>query len=151
MNLVQTAWEQNNLGRVRQLLEETATSPQRGFEWYYWQRQAYLELMTLRGHLGEVLGVALSPDGQRMVTGSRGRTAKVWEAASGKELFTLKGHSSWIPSVVLSPDGQRIATASGDHTAKVWEAATPAQVARWQAEEQAAAERMAAERRRPGR
>jgi hypothetical protein len=30
------------------------------------------------------------------------------------------------------------------------ETATPAQVARWQAEEQAAAERMAAERRRPG-
>ena len=33
-----TPWEQNNLGRVRQLLEETAASPQRGFEWYYWQR-----------------------------------------------------------------------------------------------------------------
>ena len=43
MNLVLPAWEQNNLARVRQLLEETAASPQRGFEWYYWQRQAHLE------------------------------------------------------------------------------------------------------------
>ena len=109
MNLVLPAWEQNNLGRVRQLIEETAAYPQRGFEWYYWQRQAHRELMTLRGHLGEVLAVALSPDGQRIVTGSSDRTAQVWEAA------------------------------------------TPVQVARWQAEEQAAAERMAAERRRPNR
>ena len=109
MNLVLPAWEQNNLGRVRQLLEETAAYPQHGFEWYYWQRQAHLELMTLRGHLGAVLAVAFSPDGQRMVTGSK------------------------------------------DNSAKVWETATPAQVARWQAEEQAAAERMAADRRRPSR
>ena len=84
MNLVLPAWEQNNFGRVRQLLEETATYPQRGFEWYYWQRQAHLELVTLRGHLGAVLAVAFSRDGQRMVTGSDDNTAKVWDAASGQ-------------------------------------------------------------------
>jgi len=96
MNLVLPAWEQNNLGRVRQLIEETAASPQRGFEWYYWQRQTHLELMTLRGHLGAVLRVAFSPDGQRIVTASEDNTAKVWEAASGKELFTLQGHSNHV-------------------------------------------------------
>ena len=53
--------------------------------------------------------------------------------------------------MIGSPDGRRIVTGSGDGTAKVWEAATPAQVARWQAEEQPAAERLATARRRPGR
>ena len=40
-----------------------------------------------------ICSVAFSPDGQRIVTGSGDRTAKVWEAASGRELLTLKGHS----------------------------------------------------------
>jgi WD40 repeat protein len=96
--------------------------------------------------------VAFSPDGQRIVTGSWDRTAKVWEAASGKELLTLQGHSATVCSVAFSPDGQRIVTASEDHTAKVWKAASPAQVAAWQAEEKAAAEHLAALRasRSPG-
>jgi len=95
--------------------------------------------------------LAPPPIGQRIVTASADNTTKVWEAASGRELLTLKGHSSAIRSVAFSPDGQRIVTGSGDNTATVWEAATPAQVARWQAEEQAAGERMGAERRRPSR
>ena len=72
MNLAQQAWEQNNVGRLRQLLEETQDSPYRGFEWYYWQPQTHLALKTLRGHLEAVTSVAFSPDGQRIVTGSRG-------------------------------------------------------------------------------
>ena len=48
MNLIQAAWEQNNLSRARQLLEETATATERGLEWYYWQRQLHLEQNTLR-------------------------------------------------------------------------------------------------------
>ena len=70
------------------------------------------------------MSVAFSPDGQRIVTGSEDKTAKVWEAASGKELLTLKGHSDEIWSVAFSPDGQRIVTGSLDNTAKVWEAAS---------------------------
>jgi eukaryotic-like serine/threonine-protein kinase len=124
MNLAQQAWEQNNLGRLRQLLEETQESPNRGFEWYYWQRQTHLPLKTLRGHLEDVTAVAFSPDGQRIVTGSWDQTAKVWEAASGRELLTLEGHSAPIRSVAFSPDSQRIVTGSWDQTAKVWETAS---------------------------
>ncbi|MGO8925396.1 MAG: protein kinase domain-containing protein [Limisphaerales bacterium] len=70
MNLAQQAWEQNNIGQLRQLLEETQDSPYRGFEWYYWQPHTHLALQTLRGHLDIVTSVAFSPDGQRIVTGS---------------------------------------------------------------------------------
>ena len=124
MNLAQQAWEQNNLGRLRQLLEETQESPNRGFEWYYWQRQTHLPSKTLRGHLEDVTSVAFSPDGQRIVTGSWDQTAKVWEAASGRELLKLEGHSAPIWCVAFSPDGQKIVTGSWDQTAKVWDAAT---------------------------
>ena len=48
--------------------------------------------MTLTGHEDSVRSVAYSPDGQRIVTASFDRTAKVWDAQTGQELFTLKGH-----------------------------------------------------------
>ena len=124
MNLAQQAWEQNNIVRLRQVLDDTQDSPNRGFEWFYWQRQTHLPLKTLRGHLEDVTAVAFSPDGKRLVTGSWDQTAKVWEAASGRELLTLKGHSAPIWCVALSPDGQRIVTGSWDQTAKVWDAAS---------------------------
>ena len=121
MNLAQQAWDQNNIGQLRQLLEETQDSPYRGFEWYYWQPLTHLALKTLRGHLDGVTSVAFSPDGQRIVTGSWDGTAKIWEVASGRELFTLKGNDA-IWSVAFSRDGQRIVTGSRDATAKVWQA-----------------------------
>ena len=124
MNLAQQAWELNNVERLRALLDQTAAYPARGFEWYYWQRQAHLELKTLRGHTACVSAVAFAPDGSRIVTGSYDRTAKVWQAATGKELLTLSGHTSYIRTVAFSPDGLRIVTGSDDKTAKVWDAAS---------------------------
>ncbi len=82
MSRAGSAREDNNFGRLRQLLEETAGYPGRGFEWYYWQRQTHRELRTLRGHSSRIEFVAFSPDGQRIVTGSQDETAKVWEAAT---------------------------------------------------------------------
>jgi len=124
MNLAQAAWEQNHVSRAKQLLEDTATAPERGFEWYYWQRQMHQELKALRGHSGPILAVAYSPDGQRIATGSADHTAKVWDAETGKELFPLKGHTAPVQSVAFSPVGQRIVTASWDKTARVWDATT---------------------------
>ena len=124
MNLAQQAWDQNNLGQLRQLLEETQNFPYRGFEWYYWQPFTHSALKLLRGHREGVISLAFSPDGQQIVTGSRDGTAKLWETASGKELLTLKGHIGWIMSAEFSPDGRRIVTGSADRTAKVWEAAS---------------------------
>ena len=50
---------------------------------------------------------SLSPDGQRLATGSWDGVANVWEAASGRELFALKGHTDRISSVAWAADGPR--------------------------------------------
>ncbi|WP_437820317.1 outer membrane protein assembly factor BamB family protein [Sorangium sp. So ce1078] len=82
------------------------------------------EERTLYGHSDVVNACALSPDGQRVVSGSRDKTLKVWDIATGKLLSTLEGHSGRVNACALSPDGQRIVSASNDRTLKVWDIAT---------------------------
>jgi WD40 repeat protein/serine/threonine protein kinase len=119
LNLVQQAWEQNNIGRMKALLKETASAPERGFEWYYWQRQIHRELKTFYGHLGPVACAAFSPNGQQIITGSFDETAKVWDVGSGRLLHSLQPRGAGA-CVAFSPDGQRIVSGNGGGT-KVWE------------------------------
>ena len=122
MNLAQAAWEADNVSRVAQLLRDTAASSDRGFEWFYWQRQLQRELLGLHGHDTSVLAVAYSFDGHRIVTGGADGTARVWNSATGQQLFALKGHGGPVSSVAFSRDGRRILTASWDHAARLWDA-----------------------------
>ncbi len=124
MNLAQAAWEQNHVTLAKQLLEDTAAAPERGFEWYYWQRPMHQELKALRGHTGPILAVAYSSDGRQIVTASADHTAKVWNAANGAHLLTLRAHTAPVRSVAFFPDGQRLVTGSWDRTARVWDATT---------------------------
>ena len=73
----------------------------------------------LSGHAGRVNSAAFSPDGQRIVTASWDKTARVWEAATGQQLAVLSGHEGWLHSAVFSPDGRRIVTTSADGTALI--------------------------------
>ena len=82
------------------------------------------ELLTLSGHDDSVLSVGWSPDGRRLATGSKDKTARVWDAGTGEELLALPGHKRPVSSVAWSPDGKRLATGSEDNTAKVWDAET---------------------------
>ena len=61
-----------------------------------------------------------SPDGQRILTASDDKTARLWDA-NGQPLATLSGHTDVVWSAVFSPDGQRILTASTDNTARLWD------------------------------
>jgi hypothetical protein len=71
-----------------------------------------------------IASVALSPDGGRVLTGSRDDTARLWDAATGKELRAFKGHEHFVRSVAFSPNGIRVLTGSSDDTAHLWDAAT---------------------------
>jgi hypothetical protein len=46
LSLIQQAWDTDDLARLRTVLTETERYPERGFEWYCWQRLCHLDLHT---------------------------------------------------------------------------------------------------------
>ncbi|MEH2295548.1 MAG: hypothetical protein V7K31_21260, partial [Nostoc sp.] len=81
-------------------------------------------LRTLKGHSDSVNAVAITPNGQQVISASFDKTLKVWNLATGEELFTLKGHSDSVNAVAITPNGQQVISASFDKTLKVWNLAT---------------------------
>jgi WD40 repeat protein len=64
--------------------------------------------------------VAITPDGQTLVSGSDDRTIKLWDLKAPRLISTLIGHSTWPNCVAISPDGQTFV--SGEHkTIKIWQ------------------------------
>ncbi len=87
-----------------------------------WNADGTGEPLVLRGHEDRVRSAAFSPDGKRIVTASRDKTARVWNADGTGEPLVLRGHEHWVSAAAFSPDGKRIVTASQDKTVRVWNA-----------------------------
>lgn len=79
---------------------------------------------TLTGHRDIIESIAISPDGQTIVSGSYDATIKIWSLRTGELQNTLKGHNNRITCVAISTDGQIIASGSYDQTIKLWSLST---------------------------
>jgi WD40 repeat protein len=80
--------------------------------------------MLLKGHKDQVDGIAYSPDGKLIVTGSKDDTLRIWDARTGELRRELKGHSGDVTRVAVSPDSTRIVSGSHDNTARIWNVET---------------------------
>jgi WD40 repeat protein len=65
------------------------------------------------GHLGEIWGVAVSPDNRWLVSGSGDQTVRLWEIETGKLLLTIF-HASDNEWVAWIPEGYYISSVNGD-------------------------------------
>jgi len=67
-----------------------------------------------------VLSVAISPDGQWVVSGSKDRSIQFWNIATGQAQFMLQGHKNSVISIDLARTGNHLASGSGDCMARIW-------------------------------
>ena len=87
--------------------------------------QTAQEQNLLQGHTDGVLSVAISPDGERIVSSSADKTVRIWNAETGEPIGQpLQGHTDRVLSVAISPDGERIVSSSADRTVRIWDAET---------------------------
>ncbi len=80
---------------------------------------------ALLGHRGPVWSVEFDPDGDRVITASSDRTARIWPVNQGDptEAATpraLRGHLATVWSARFSPDGALALTTSADGSARLW-------------------------------
>ena len=86
-----------------------------------------------------VLSVALTPDGEWVLSGSKDRGVQFWNPRTGETQLMLQGHKNSgtisvlcrlemmlihvhcsVISVAPSPQGELFATGSGDMRARIW-------------------------------
>jgi WD40 repeat protein/serine/threonine protein kinase len=125
ITLAQVAWDDSNMGRLEELLDTCPPDYRQSWEWNYLKRQCHANALTLTGHSGGVFGLAFSPDGKTLTTGSLDGTVRIWNATDGRALWTFPGRATEVVCVAFSPDGKRVAAANGvDRTVNVWDMAT---------------------------
>src|SRR5262245_43537160 len=78
------------------------------------------EVKTLR-QPGTVNGLALSPDGKRLVAAGS-RIASLWDVKEEKALHTLSHGGFFVSSAAFTADGKEVVTGGYDGTARLWDA-----------------------------
>ncbi|MBP7867248.1 MAG: serine/threonine protein kinase [Acidobacteria bacterium] len=72
---------------------------------------------VLKGHGAPVLGLAFSPDGKRVYSGSDDRSLRAWDPERGAALQTIPSRIRWTGVPVVDPRGAWLASGSGE----VWD------------------------------
>jgi len=78
----------------------------------------------IKGHVGSVEALALSPDGRWAVSGSNDWSLRLWDLESNRLIRTFEGHSATVHAVTFTPDGKSILSGSEDRTLRLWDLAS---------------------------
>lgn len=74
------------------------------------------------GHKGEILCIAISADGKRLLTGGADCMVKLWDCSAAPTfLADFQGHKAAVHMVCFRPQTTECLSASADRTLKVWE------------------------------
>lgn len=65
-------------------------------------------------HSQGVEGVAMMPDGRRVVSGSADTTLRLWDVTTGEALGTIEGATLGAYAVAVAPDGSKVAAGCKD-------------------------------------
>ncbi|MEH2461619.1 nSTAND1 domain-containing NTPase, partial [Nostoc sp.] len=83
-------------------------------------QQAMEVLTPFGGDQGWVSSVAISRDGQTIVSGGEDGTVRLWNLQGLPLAEPFSGDQGWVSSVAISRDGQTIVSGGGDGTVRLW-------------------------------
>jgi hypothetical protein len=125
LGLALRAWEWDDVAEAERILGEEGEALQQTWEQRHLLGLCRRKVLHLFGHKSRVTGVAISPDGNRIASGSLYGELTVWDARTGADLHRIRvalPRSCGVTSVAFSQDGRLIVSGSMDGTVKVWEA-----------------------------
>ena len=79
------------------------------------------------GHIDVITSVGWSPDGERIISGSKDKSVRIWDVMNGEVLAVLLGHSEEVSSVAWSPDGRyltSVGVSGGRENLRKWDTIT---------------------------
>lgn len=80
-------------------------------------------LQSIENHADWVFGVVFSPDGEKLLTCSRDKTAKVWDLVKKESVFTFPDHQNGVNAVAVKSDGKVGYSVGEDNQLRAWNAA----------------------------
>jgi WD40 repeat protein len=81
---------------------------------YVWRLHDDKPPLRIDAHAKTVGGVAFSPDGRQLLTGSDDATLRIWDLATGKEVRRFEGHTAAVTSVAWHPNGRFLVSGSAE-------------------------------------
>jgi RNA polymerase sigma factor (sigma-70 family) len=99
----------------------------RTLRWWNLDRRLQVRHAQVMPSLGEIVALALSPDGKTAATGTMAKAVHLWDASSGKMVRQLSGFrdpfTAWY-NLAFSPDGKQLASGGNGRAVHVWDVKT---------------------------
>lgn len=83
-------------------------------------REIWIQVRILRGHLNDVYDLSWSPDSVHLLSGSVDNTAIVWDVMRGKKSSIFTEAKNFVQGVSWDPGNQYVATLSSDGKCRVY-------------------------------
>jgi len=89
-----------------------------------WDTKSWAKLQEFKAQDNEILMLAFTPDGQRLVSAAYNQAPRIWEVASGRLLGQLTQAEQPDCYFRISPDGRSLATRAQSGVVRIWDATT---------------------------
>jgi WD40 repeat protein len=88
----------------------------------FWDAETLRMTAVITPHRANVLSIAFSADGTRLVSGGNDGDVAITEVKTGKVITKqVAAHSNWIWSVAFSPDNRTVASGGRDNRIVLWD------------------------------